>query len=327
MVYMTQLHDHAAGGATLASMRGAPAVVISHPLAELADGGRNAKSIKDCTELCLSGRAIERLHGFEPLVNLEALWLNGNALRCATGLDANTRLRELYLHDNQLCTLRGSLGRLKFLTHLDLGGNLLRDLPKVLARLERLRCLRHLNLQGNPCCEEPGYRLQVVHRLPWLEVLDWHQVTDAERRRAREVVGGDVVSSTVAFGRRVPADNAWRERAPQQSVLEQELAQAAARVREARLEAQDRIEAEAYMRNPDAAFWMPRDTLPPPPGVAAHHAATEVRNGCGGVGTSNSGSSGGGCGGVAGLQPSGVVTVARSVFEPRWAVSSVALRV
>jgi hypothetical protein len=52
----------------------------------------------DCTELCLSGRAIERLHGFEPLVNLEALWLNGNALRCATGLDANTRLRELYLH-------------------------------------------------------------------------------------------------------------------------------------------------------------------------------------------------------------------------------------
>jgi hypothetical protein len=50
-------------------------------------------------------------------------------------------------------------------------------------------------------------------------------VTDAERRRAREVVGGDVVSSTVAFGRRVPADNAWRERAPQQSVLEQELAQ------------------------------------------------------------------------------------------------------
>jgi hypothetical protein len=58
-----------------------------------------------------------------------------------------------------------------------------------------------------------------------------------------------------------------------------------------------------------------------------HHAATEVRNGCGGVGTSSSGSSGGGCGGVAGLQPSGVVTVARSVFEPRWAVSSVALRV
>jgi len=77
--------------------------------------------------------------------------------------------------DNQLCTLKGSLTNLRFLTHLDLSNNVLRDLPKLLARLERLRFLRHLNLQGNPCCEEPDYRLEVIHRLLWLEVLDWHQ--------------------------------------------------------------------------------------------------------------------------------------------------------
>ena len=46
-----------------------------------------------------------------------------------------------------------------------------------------------------------------------------------EQRRARELVGGDTVCRSVAFGRRVPADDGWRERAPQMSVLEQELVQ------------------------------------------------------------------------------------------------------
>ena len=46
---------------------------------------------------------------------------------------------------------------------------------QVLARLAQLPALRHLNLRGNPCCEEPGYRLQVVEALSGLEVLDWHQ--------------------------------------------------------------------------------------------------------------------------------------------------------
>jgi len=54
--------------------------------------------ITDCTQLFLGNRGIERLHGFEPLVNLEVLWVNGNKLRAVTHLDANVRLRELYVH-------------------------------------------------------------------------------------------------------------------------------------------------------------------------------------------------------------------------------------
>jgi len=52
-------------------------------------------------------------------------------------------------------------------------------------------------------------------------------------------------------------------------VLQQELARAAARVLEARQEAADRAEAEAYARNPDAVFWAPKGQLPPSPGLAA----------------------------------------------------------
>lgn len=40
-----------------------------------------------------------------------------------------------------------------------------------------IRASTHLSTpsQGNPCCEEPDHRLHVVHRMPWLQILDWHR--------------------------------------------------------------------------------------------------------------------------------------------------------
>ena len=56
-------------------------------------------------------------------------------------------------------------------------------------------------MQGNPCCEEPDYRLMV---------LDLHQVTAAERKAAETALGGRGVLLTVAFGKRCPPhDPAW----------------------------------------------------------------------------------------------------------------------
>jgi hypothetical protein len=49
--------------------------------------------------------------------------------------------------NNAICTLKGSLLRLKFLTDLDLSNNQLRDLRKLLQGLARLRFLQQLNLQ------------------------------------------------------------------------------------------------------------------------------------------------------------------------------------
>jgi hypothetical protein len=51
-----------------------------------------------CTELCLASQGIEQLSGFDRMVNLEVLFVNGNQLSAISGLDNNFRLRELYAH-------------------------------------------------------------------------------------------------------------------------------------------------------------------------------------------------------------------------------------
>lgn len=63
--------------------------------------------------------------------------------------------------------------------------------------------------QGNPCCEEPDYRLHVIHRIPSVHVLDQHVVTDQERFDARTQIGGDISALTIAFGKRIPMPEEW----------------------------------------------------------------------------------------------------------------------
>lgn len=103
--------------------------------------------LADCTELSLALSGITQLAGFERLTNLEVLWLNHNSLTAISHLDTNTRLQQLYVHNNRLVTLKGSLAKLKFLTHLDLSCNKLKHLGKVLPSLQKLRFLKELNLQ------------------------------------------------------------------------------------------------------------------------------------------------------------------------------------
>ena len=91
-------------------------------------------------------------------------------------------------------------------------------------------------LQDNPCCEEPDYRLLLIHALPWLEVLDLHAVTGAEHRKAAAAFGHYVGNSStqtaesvkvipdIAFGQRVPEiDPKVKETVPEISSLEQDL--------------------------------------------------------------------------------------------------------
>jgi Leucine-rich repeat (LRR) protein len=95
----------------------------------------------------LGRRNITQLAGFERLVNLEVLWVHDNQLRAINCLDHNTRIKQLCAHNNKLCTLKGSLTQLKFLTHLDISHNQLKRLDKVVGTLQRLRFLQELNLQ------------------------------------------------------------------------------------------------------------------------------------------------------------------------------------
>ncbi|WIA28063.1 hypothetical protein OEZ86_010648 [Tetradesmus obliquus] len=266
--------------------------VVSQPLAEVVGHGANAKHVKDCTELYLGGKGIEQLAGFERLTNLEVLWLNDNKLTAITGLNSNMRIKQLYAHNNAICTLKGSLLRLKFLTDLDLSHNQLRDLRKLLQGLARLRFLQQLNLQGNRCCEEPDYRLLLIHVMPSLMVLDHHQVTPAERLQAAAQIGNETGILNVAFGTGVPQSvlqhrTAAAGQCQDRSVLEQELTQRAEAIRQKQQQAAADAEAALFAQNPDADYWAPRSSLPPPAGLAKAQqawAAAAAGTACNGTG-------------------------------------------
>jgi hypothetical protein len=78
--------------------------------------------------------------------------------------------------------------------------------------------------QDNACCEEPAYRLQLVHAIPTLVVLDLHLITREERRQAALQLGHDPCAGSIAFWRRTPP-HAAAPRAGERSQLELELAE------------------------------------------------------------------------------------------------------
>jgi len=153
----------------------------------------------------LARRGFDKLGGFENLVNLEVLDASRNRLTYIGGLENNFRIKRLYLNDNKIFTLRGnSVAVMKFVEILELSNNNLRDLQKVLSRLEHMRFMEQLELKGNPCCEEPDYRLHVLNKIPSLKVLDSHEITTEERRKTKVMFGYDNASTTVAFMKRAP---------------------------------------------------------------------------------------------------------------------------
>ncbi|CAK9109728.1 Leucine-rich repeat-containing protein 72 [Durusdinium trenchii] len=162
--------------------------VVSKPMAELAV--KNAKYVKNCTELYMANKSIEELQGFARFVNLEVLWLNNNELRRISHLDSNFRIKSLYAHNNKLTTVAGSISKFKFIETLHLFNNKISNLEKCLAVLSRLNHLRTLDLFNNPVAQEENYRLRVICAMPdSLEVLDRHKVTPEERILARKLFG------------------------------------------------------------------------------------------------------------------------------------------
>lgn len=216
---------HHGEGSTVAG--GGP--VVSRPMDELAV--RNAKFARECTELHLGHRGIERLGGFEPFKNLSVLWVNDNLIHRLENVDL-FRMKVLYAHNNRISKLRdSSLENMSFLEELTLSNNRLTDLAEALEVLGHLHHLKRLDLFGNPLAEEKGYRLHVIKRLPDLVILDRHTITDVERQATAklaplnvdmaEALEGTLKRSASAAGTARPVNPAGTT-APQADTLQQQ---------------------------------------------------------------------------------------------------------
>ena len=75
---------------------------------------------------------------------MSSLTLISIKLEKIEGLDTNFRLRELYLQNNKIKTLKGSLQNLVHLRTLDLRNNEIRDLDKTLFNLKDFKQLYQL---------------------------------------------------------------------------------------------------------------------------------------------------------------------------------------
>lgn len=188
---------------------------------------RNQKYASECTEVYLSNSDGTTLsEGFKQFPNIEVLWINGNRLPRIDNLESNFRIKEVYAQDNILVSLSG-IRTFKFLRVLLASNNQIQNLDKQIGVLSRFAFLNKLDLFGNPCAEEPDYRLRLIYNIPQVELLDRSAVKVHERLQANEVVPMlDKVSE--------PRPERRKKKRMEISILERECFQGARSIRKKR---------------------------------------------------------------------------------------------
>ncbi|XP_039573904.1 leucine-rich repeat-containing protein 23 [Passer montanus] len=117
---------------------------------------------------------------------LKKLYLAKNTICSLEGLEEFEQLEILHVRDNKLEALDGFSDSMKCLQYLNLRSNGIKSFQEV-EKLQVLPTLQALVLMGNPCAEEPDYRLQVLSRLPQLQRLDKELVEEEEREEAEKI--------------------------------------------------------------------------------------------------------------------------------------------
>ncbi|NXO03620.1 LRC23 protein, partial [Rhinopomastus cyanomelas] len=120
------------------------------------------------------------------LPKLKHLYLAQNKIRSLEGLEGLEQLATLHLRNNQLENLDGFCSSMKCLQYLNLRDNGISSLQEV-AKLKVLPMLQALVLLGNPCSDEPDYRLEVLVLLPYLQRLDKDLFEPDEQAEANKI--------------------------------------------------------------------------------------------------------------------------------------------
>nr|XP_006138391.2 leucine-rich repeat-containing protein 72 isoform X3 [Pelodiscus sinensis] len=126
----------------------------------------------DVSVLYLAGQGLKEVPNLSRFQVLRYLWLNNNKIQKLTFLINNYRLTELYLNNNELIDIAGSLKHLRSLQILLLHNNQLKNLDTTVKELKGMISLKTLNLFHNPLSQDPGYRLYVIYFLPSVQLLD-----------------------------------------------------------------------------------------------------------------------------------------------------------
>ena len=152
-------------------------------------------------KLSLSTNSIAQVSNLQGLGKLEILSLGRNQIKNLNGLDpVADSLRELWISYNNIERLSG-IEKLKNLQILYMNHNKLASWPEF-ERLRELPNLEELSLIGNPLQvdagggepfgRDPGWRQEVIRRLPNLKKLDGFPITPHER----EAIHGPGVGSS-----------------------------------------------------------------------------------------------------------------------------------
>ncbi|XP_052802393.1 leucine-rich repeat-containing protein 72-like isoform X2 [Mya arenaria] len=168
----------------------------------LAD--RGIRKDKDVEELYLADKNLTECVDLSAFKFLRCLWLNKNRLRGISCLSGNFQIRELYLQNNELTDVSGSLRHLTCLEVLMLHNNQLTKLDRLVKEFKKMQTLKILNLFNNPVAQEADYRVFVVHSVPSVELLDRQEVLKGERDTAIKIYDQEQekLRETISFGRR-----------------------------------------------------------------------------------------------------------------------------
>ncbi|XP_067094927.1 leucine-rich repeat-containing protein 72 [Osmerus mordax] len=163
------------------------------------------KRDRQVCQLYLAKRGLTYIPDLSRFQTLTCLWLNNNKIKDISYKGLNCCLTELYLQNNNITSISGTMSHLACLRVLLLHINQMKRLDETVAELRNIHHLHTVTFFLNPFAQEPEYRQYVLHHLPSVQILDRRVVKQEERNTLFQLFNTEQfrVLQSLAFGRRI----------------------------------------------------------------------------------------------------------------------------